>query len=108
MSLKLTFNDETKKIGFPKDYDALCAYVKKAFQILPMAFKFFYVDSDGDMISVTQDDDLQQFKESEPRPEGLKLHIFGTQAEASNFFNSGRSVMGDTFRASQASVINMP
>jgi hypothetical protein len=58
MSLKLTYNNETKKIAFPKDYESLSQYVKKAFQGVPSSFKFFYIDCDGDMISVTHDDDL--------------------------------------------------
>ena len=74
-SIKLIFNNETKKLQFPKDYESLESYVKKAFQELPQSFKFFYIDSDGDTISVTNDDDLISFRESSDKPEAAKLVI---------------------------------
>ena len=108
MSLKLIYNNEIKKTAFPKDYDSLCAYVKKAFPSVlaennDSAFKFFYVDSDGDLISVTQDDDLLQFKESgaaDKPGEAMKLHIFSKQSEARNFFDRQHSDYAESFRNS--------
>ena len=34
-SIKLVFNNETKKLSFPKDYESLESYVNKAYKDLP-------------------------------------------------------------------------
>ena len=53
MSLKITFKNETKKTPFPKDYESLVNYVSRAFSDLPQPLKFFYLDQDSDIISVS-------------------------------------------------------
>jgi hypothetical protein len=64
LNIKLIYNNETKKLKIPKDFEALESYAKKAFSDLPASFKFFYMDADGDTISVSNDDDLESFRES--------------------------------------------
>lgn len=100
-SIKLVFNNETKKLSFPKDYESLESYVNKAYKDLPQNFKFFYVDADGDTISVTNDDDLISFKESSDKPEAAKLVIARDQDEAQLLLNTSRVGGNDTFRISQ-------
>lgn len=100
LNIKLIFNNETKKLKFPKDFDALEVYAKKAFTELPQGFKFFYIDGEGDTISVTNDDDLQSFKESSDKPEAAKLIIAKDQDQAVIIL-SAKQVGNDTFRISQ-------
>ena len=52
--VKVIFKTETKKFKKPTDYEQLMMLTLKAFgeDQLPKTFKFFYVDSDGDLISI--------------------------------------------------------
>lgn len=51
---KVTYKSETKKFKKPNDFEGLVQQTIKAFgSSLPAHFKFFYVDSDGDMISIS-------------------------------------------------------
>ena len=42
MRIKITYNNEIKKINPPKDYTALVDYAKRAFENLPEKFEFYY------------------------------------------------------------------
>ena len=43
----------------PRDYDLLLQYTLNGFgKRLPSQFKFFYIDSEGDLISISNNDDL--------------------------------------------------
>lgn len=79
---KVTFKSETKKFKKPNDFEGLLQQTIKAFgQSLPAHFKFFYVDSDGDMISVSSQEDLEEAIDSMP---ALKL-IVEESSEAARF-----------------------
>jgi len=97
MSLKLIFNNETKKLSGQKNYEDLVQYVNRAFNSLPKPFKFFYKDADGDIISVTSDDDLDEFR-STMSSDGLKLYIFGSQKEANDILNQNFSMINETMK----------
>jgi hypothetical protein len=72
--VKVTFNNETKKFKKPADYGGLLAATIKAFGgALPPNYKFFYTDSDGDMISISNQEDLEEAFSSMPL--GLKLVV---------------------------------
>ncbi len=56
--MKIILNNETKRVQNVKDLNQLVAFTIKAFKIdmmfeLGENFKFYYLDSDGDIISVT-------------------------------------------------------
>jgi hypothetical protein len=79
--LKVTYKSETKKFKKPADFDGLLQQTLKAFgSTLPPQFKFYYVDSDGDLISISCQEDLE---EALSMP-GLKL-IVEENIEAARF-----------------------
>ena len=52
--VKVTFKNETKKFKKPQSFEALVQSTLKAFgSKLPENFKFFYVDSENDIISIS-------------------------------------------------------
>ena len=59
MRIKITYNNEIKKINPPKDYTALVDYAKRTFENLPGKFEFYYQDKDGDIISIGNNDEWQ-------------------------------------------------
>jgi hypothetical protein len=60
MQIKIIFKNETKKIKFTDTYDNLVQQTGKAFGDLPLHFKFFYMDSECDMISISSQDDFEE------------------------------------------------
>ena len=54
------YKSETKKIKQPKDYESLVNYSMKAFDNLPPKFKFYYLDQDGDLITISSQDDYEE------------------------------------------------
>ena len=65
--LKVIFKNETKKFRKPADFDTLLQQTVKAFdKALPKNFKFFYQDADGDLISITCQEDLEEAFASMP------------------------------------------
>ena len=71
--VKVTFKLETKKFKKPSDFDSLVYSTIKAFgQSLPPQFKFYYVDSDGDLISISCQEDLEEAIQS---MDALKLIV---------------------------------
>lgn len=65
--IKIIFKGETKKFKKPETYELLLAQTQKAFgQSLPQNFKFYYSDGEGDIISITCQDDLVEALESVP------------------------------------------
>lgn len=59
--LKVIFKNETKKFKKPAEYDLLLQQTQKAFgSTLPKNFKFFYQDPDGDLISISCQEDLEE------------------------------------------------
>ena len=60
MQIKITFRNETKKVRKANDYENLVGQAKKSFADLPGNFKFFYMDSEGDIISISNQEDLEE------------------------------------------------
>jgi hypothetical protein len=60
--VKVTYKNETKKFKKPSDYQSLLMQTVKAFgaENLPQRYKFFYMDSDGDLISINCQEDLDE------------------------------------------------
>jgi hypothetical protein len=88
--VKVTFNNETKKFKKPTDYGGLLLATQKAFgETLPPTFKFFYTDSDGDMISISNQEDLEEAFSS--MPAGLKLLVSNNKPQPSDLDFSMRS-----------------
>lgn len=53
MQIKLIYGTETKKIKRPKDYESLVNFSTRSFGNLPQPYKFFYLDQDGDLITIS-------------------------------------------------------
>ncbi len=60
MQIKITFRNETKKLRKTTEYSSLQAQAQKSFGDLSPSFKFYYVDSEQDIISITCQDDLDE------------------------------------------------
>ena len=90
MHIKVIFRKETKKLTKKVDFDGLCDYVKKAFKELPSqdALKFFYMDSDGDMISVSTQDDFVEAFECMEGEGALKLVVEDSIERAKEMFEA--------------------
>jgi hypothetical protein len=69
MKIKVIYLNETKRIQDAEDFEALIKQTQKAFRLdqsvrFGEQIKFFYIDSDYDVISVTNQDDLDEFFEA--------------------------------------------
>jgi hypothetical protein len=69
MKIKVIYLNETKRIQDAEDFEALIKQTQKAFSLdqsvrFGEQVKFFYIDSDYDVISVTSQDDLDEFFEA--------------------------------------------
>ena len=71
-----------KKVKPTTDYDQLVAFARKAIEGVPPTFKFFYIDLDNDMISISNQDDFQEALENYESQPSLKLIIAETIDEA--------------------------
>jgi hypothetical protein len=81
--IKVIFKSETKKFKKPESYEVLLQQTQKAFgSALPKQFKFFYQDSEGDVISISCQEDLEEALESIP---SLKL-VIDESSESARFF----------------------
>ena len=62
--LKIIFNKETKKVPLRamKDYFSIKSFIKlQGFpnQDIPVKFNLYYLDKEGDLLSITNNDELQ-------------------------------------------------
>lgn len=64
-TIKVSFNDETKRFKISDSYEQLVDLVTKSYDNLPKTFKFYYLDEDYEIISVSSDDDLKEVLESD-------------------------------------------
>src|SRR3569833_2747102 len=108
MQIKLTFRNETKKIRKVQDYEGLVEQARKSFAEIPQNFKFFYLDSDGDIISISSQDDFEEALECMQDANALKLVIDMAIESARMQFELINNVMSDTFRTSQMQAMNNP
>jgi hypothetical protein len=60
--MKLILTNETKRVRDPKSYMELVTLSSEAFSLGDKIelFKFYYVDSDGDIITVSSENDYQE------------------------------------------------
>ncbi len=73
LQVKLIYKTETKKIKRPTSYQSLCEFSIRSFGTLPPSFKYFYFDSDNDLITLSNEDDLEEALASETHL--LKIYI---------------------------------
>jgi hypothetical protein len=93
-SIKITFNNETKKIKVPASFIDLVDVTARAFgvQNLPEKFKYCYTDTDGDVITITSQEDLDEALECGTGAGGiLKLFIKESLQQSENFFDGESS-----------------
>ena len=64
-TIKVTYKEETKRFKIGRSFEELMAITVKSFENLPKVFKYFYLDEDLELISVSSDDDLAEILDSE-------------------------------------------
>ena len=62
--IKVTFNGETKRVQTPANYQELLAATQASFPQAPksnqqMQFKFFFLDEEQELISISSQDDFE-------------------------------------------------
>lgn len=62
---KVTFNGETKRFKMTSDFNQLVTLTKNSFEQLPESLKFFYLDEEEEVISVSCDQDLKELLNSD-------------------------------------------
>jgi hypothetical protein len=96
--IKVIFKNETKKFRKPNDYLSLLNQTEKAFgPTLPKNFKFFYQDPEGDLISISCQEDLEEAYSSMG---ALRLIVESSIQEARNLLEPDFSM--------RSSSLNMP
>jgi PB1 domain len=84
--LKISYNKETKKLSAQlTSYTQLIEQLSKAFssQHLPDNFKLYYKDDEGDLISITNDDELQgELSSIQHASESIRMVIAANADEA--------------------------
>lgn len=95
LQMKILFGQDCKKLANSQSYEQLVDAAIKAFQLnailgnkecskIGKSYKFFYVDSDGDIISITSNEDLKEALKS-----GVsKLLLTNNQNDANDELNS--------------------
>ena len=96
--IKVIYKNETKKFKKPADYETLQQQTLKAFgATLPKNFKFFYQDPEGDLISISCQEDLDEAYSSMTQ---LRLFVEASIQEARNLLEPEFSM--------RSSSLNMP
>jgi hypothetical protein len=96
--IKVIYKNETKKFKKPNDYESLIQQTQKAFgSTLPKNFKFFYQDPEGDLISISCQEDLEEAYSS---MSALRLIVEASIQEARNLMEPEFSM--------RSSSLNMP
>ena len=101
MSIKIQYKNETKKIKKPSNYESLLIATKKAFGEgeLPANFKYFYIDLEGDLISLSNEEDLLEAYEC--MNNSLKLTIEET-------CDSAKFALSESMKFSSQLPLQMP
>ena len=83
----MSYKDETKRFKVQRSFEELMAITVKSFEDLPKVFKYFYLDEDMELISVSSDDDLAEILDSESN--GIvKLIVAKNQNEAMDMISA--------------------
>ena len=64
-TVKVSYKDETKRFKVKRSFEELMAITVRSFEDLPKVFKYYYLDEDYEVISVSSDDDLIEVLDSE-------------------------------------------
>ena len=82
--MKVIYQNETKRIPDISTYNALCAAIKNAFemnnQTVTSKLKLYYMDEDGDVVSISCQGDLDEAKEA--MPSAMRLVVASNSNEA--------------------------
>ena len=108
--IKVIFKNETKKFRKPSDYLSLLHQTEKAFgSSLPKNFKFFYQDPEGDLISISCQEDLEEAYSS---MQNLRLIVESSIQEARNIMEPEYSMRSihqlNQFQNTFESISNIP
>lgn len=63
--VKVTYNGDTKRFKLTSNFSELVKLAKNSFGNLPEPLKFFYMDEEEEIISVSCDQDLQELLTSD-------------------------------------------
>lgn len=78
--MKVSHNGETKRLRLTTNYDSLCVKTQECFKLDLAKIKFFYLDDERELISVTSQADLDEALSFEGTI--LKLTVAKSTAEA--------------------------
>ena len=82
--VKITFNEEIRRMNDITDYDKLVKSVSSYFDLNPNSFKLKYIDDEEDLITISTDEDLEaalDFFNQSP----LKIKVYLNDIGMSNF-----------------------
>ena len=80
-AVKVTFQGETKRLKLSGDYQELVKRTSSAFKNLPPQIKFFYLDEDNEIISISSQSDYTEALEIEDIA-ALRLTVATSAADA--------------------------
>jgi hypothetical protein len=88
--MKVSYKDETKRFKLTRSFEELMTITVKSFEDLPDSFKFYYLDEDMEVISVSSDEDLIEVIDSESF-KIIKMIVARNQNEAREAFTNQMS-----------------
>ena len=59
-TVKLSYNSEIRKVGCVASYEDLVDTCSQIYTLSPTSLKFHYLDEDEDLITISQEDDIQE------------------------------------------------
>ena len=91
--MKIVYLDEIRRIVRPQSYADLVQLTRESFKNLPASFRFFYIDSDEDIISITSEQDLMEALNCFPNV-AIKIYVSeSNEALKSTLYQSSRNDM---------------
>ena len=110
--MKVVFNGDTKRFPSTKSYTELLKLVKYSFKTNVMIefgenYKFYYIDTDGDIISITNQGDLDEAYQVEVETaQKLRLFIAKNIDEVRDNIDMNKSMLNQSMTSHQFSSYN--
>lgn len=107
-AVKVSFQGETKRLKLTGDYNELINRIKSSWSGIPEPIKFFYLDEDNEIISITSQSDFSEALEIEDLS-ALKLVVAKSVQDARNQLQSAiedNQPLAESINASQMMLNN--
>lgn len=75
----------------------MVSFSRKTLPDLPVQFKFFYIDEEGDMISISNQDDFEEVL-ANYNEQTLRLAIATSVEEATSYLEQNNSMLRESIR----------